>query len=256
MTTELENKLRTAEIEFSSLQPLKWPIDETVYCVDFQNPEPMKCWSAVRNLFDEMHHWPLLTDSQETLEEFEAQIVDGLPSNYTEEQRRDWAWVKGLPEDWREWVARGEVLSFERWLESEEENQPIEEELEGKWKQHNNLVVDPIAARIKSPLMLLFPVEKSWHIPGLLRYGNWNACPSPDVQVAAMKYWNERYGAELVSLTQDTAEFKCERPPATKEDSIKLAVQHFYYCSDTAPDSILYSASRLKDSTFWSFWWD
>jgi len=253
---ELEARLRSAGFNISDLKPLSWPIDDTVYSVEFEHVKPMESWFALRNLFDITHHWPLLTDSQETLDEFEAQIEDALPSRYTDEQRREWAWVNELPEDWRVWVARGEEISFESWLAEQQENEPIEEELEGNWKQHNNLVVDPIVERFKSPLMLLFPVHKSWHVPGLLRYGNWNGCPAPDVQVAAMNYWHERFGAELVSLTRDTAEFRCERPPTTREGAIELAVQHFYYCSDTARDSVLYSASRLKDSKYWSFWWD
>ena len=253
---DLRQILESAGIPCDSLEALHWSCKETVYGINSHDADPMETWRELCRLSVESHHWPVITDNIETLDRLNEQIDSFQLSAFSPEQQRDWAWVKELPEDWREWVFRGEKMSFESWLEAQEKELPLEEEFMGEWTDNAAIQTQPCIARAEECLILLFPVESFWHIPALLRYGNWNDCPSPDVHVAALRYWNDHYGAQLLSMTFDTMELTVKRPPKTKDEAIELAKQHFYFCGDTAPDGFLNLASQLKDSTVWTFWWD
>lgn len=253
---DLKTKLKSAGLDIESMSPVAWSIDETVYCIPSNTINAMETWQKLRGLFEETSHWPIITDTQETLHRLSEQIETSKPSFFSPEQQRDWPWVGQLPEDWKEWITRGEALSFDSWLETREAEMPIEEDLEKDWNEKAVLPKDPLVLQSTEQHILLFPVQQSWHIPALLRYGNWNDCPATDVHVAATKYWNNHFGAELIALTNDTFEFLCTRPPHTKEETLQLAKKHYFYCSDTANDGIVEWASFVKDAHLWTFWWD
>jgi len=42
--------------------------------------------------------------------------------------------------------------------------------------------------------ILLLPTSSSWEVPAYLRFGGWNACPLPEVHVATLRSWHERFG--------------------------------------------------------------
>ena len=44
----------------------------------------------------------------------------------------------------------------------------------------------------------LVPTTLPWEALAHLRLGGWNECPTPAEHVAILKWWHERYGAELV----------------------------------------------------------
>ncbi|OAI56837.1 hypothetical protein AYO49_03540 [Verrucomicrobiaceae bacterium SCGC AG-212-N21] len=103
------------------------------------------------------------------------------------------------------------------------------------------------------------PTEDSTTIPLHLRFGDWNDCPSPHVHTAVARYWRDRYGAEIATLTSDVIEFTVERPPRSDADALELAWQHFFYCSDIVHQgvgSVATLARSLRKSTRWYFWWD
>lgn len=92
-----------------------------------------------------------------------------------------------------------------------------------------------------------------------MRFGDWNACPASDVHVALARYWRERFGAEMAVLSCDIVEFTVERPPATDEQAMELAWQHYFYCSDIVEQgvgSVATLAKAVRHSTRWYFWWD
>jgi hypothetical protein len=74
-----------------------------------------------------------------------------------------------------------------------------------------------------------------------------------------MRYWKERYGAEIVSLSGDVIECAVQKPPRTIEDSIELAWEQYWYCSDIVDQgtqTIMNLAAGLMNSDYWFFWWD
>ena len=107
--------------------------------------------------------------------------------------------------------------------------------------------------------IILVPTRTSSNIPALIKYGNWNSCPSPAVHVALMRSWNMRFGTELMTLTRDTIEMIVERPPIDRGEAIELAKEHYLYCPDTIEQgfgTIDRLAASLLNGRIWHFWWD
>ena len=107
--------------------------------------------------------------------------------------------------------------------------------------------------------ILLIPTPHSYEVPAYLRWGNWNACPSPEIHVAALRYWHHRYGAELIGLNGDTINMRASRRPSTKAEALNLARDQFYYCADIVyqgTETLAPLAAGLMDSDWWFFWWD
>lgn len=105
----------------------------------------------------------------------------------------------------------------------------------------------------------LIPTDKPYDVAAYIKYGGWNECPYPEDHVGIMKYWYEKYGAKIISITPDTIEFTVENPPKTKEEALALAKEQFVYCSDIVTQgtgSISDLAASLLNSKYWFFWWD
>ena len=105
----------------------------------------------------------------------------------------------------------------------------------------------------------LVPTAVSWEAPVYLGWGGWNDAPDAAQQLPIMKYWNEKYGAELVSATFDFIEMIVPNPPGETQDVIDLAFEHAAY----SPDNIFQGAggidtyaSGIADYNYWGFWWD
>lgn len=103
------------------------------------------------------------------------------------------------------------------------------------------------------------PTPHAWEVPAYLKAGGWNDCPDPEGQVAVLKYWHEKHGAEVYSLTGDVLECLVSRPPATQPEALALAREQFLFCSDIVhqgTQSIELLAATLLKSEVWFFWWD
>lgn len=103
------------------------------------------------------------------------------------------------------------------------------------------------------------PTPHAWEVPAHLKAGGWNDCPFPESQVAVLKYWHKKYGAEVYSLTSDVLECLVARPPATRPDALALAREQFLFCSDIVhqgTESVEVLAATLLGSEVWFFWWD
>ena len=78
----------------------------------------------------------------------------------------------------------------------------------------------------------LIPTDDWTAVPAHLLWGGWNACPSPEYHVAALRSWRDRFGVELVGLSHDTMNLRGARRPQTREAALDLAREHYVYCSD------------------------
>lgn len=93
----------------------------------------------------------------------------------------------------------------------------------------------------------------------LFKFGGWNECPAPEIQVAICKQWYEQFGAELAVMTGSTVEFSVSRPPQTREAALTLAEEQYIYCPDIVEQglsSIEALAAAILGSKIWYFWWD
>lgn len=100
----------------------------------------------------------------------------------------------------------------------------------------------------------LIPTTDRTEIPAYLHWGGWNACPAPEHHIAAARAWKTRYGAELVALTRDVAEYRITRRPSSREEAMTLAREHHDYCSEI--QDLSEQAAELMVSDWWYFWWD
>jgi hypothetical protein len=108
-------------------------------------------------------------------------------------------------------------------------------------------------------VMLLVPTKTPWEVAAFLNIGYGNQLHEPHEHFAIHKFWNEHYGAEIITSLNDTVEMIVSRPPNSPEEAQKLAQQQFVYAPDivkhgTGKTSTL--ASQLTNGRTWYFWWD
>jgi hypothetical protein len=143
---------------------------------------------------------------------------------------------------------------------------PISDVEIGEWPQAVDANDQILAVRdygtggFKPEVVIATLNESDWtKAAALLRYGNWNACPPPQVHVAVHRYWRERYGIELVSSQIDTLEFRVTNQPTDQETALALAREQYAYCNDIVDQGVgtlANLAATLMVSDYWYFWWD
>ncbi len=178
-------------------------------------------------------------------------------------------------QDPKEIIKRSRELDLASWFrnpfgESESEFDSFLNEMAGEWPEGDiseyssskepSAVFDTLTGKyLERAYIGIFPASNFSQIPAMLRWGGWNDCPGPEIHVAALSYWQEKYGAKLVTLAFDTVEMHVERRPQTREEAIQLASEQFAYCNDLVTQgggSIEALASHLMNSDWWYFWWD
>ncbi len=165
---------------------------------------------------------------------------------------------------------RGEEKDFPQWLTMTEHSDPYYKVETGTANEVSTPQQESRAAfqydfmkhkyfPLPNAIILLIPAKKSYLAPAYLDFGDVNACPKPAVHVAAAKWWQRKYGAELVSITDDSLEFYVKNPPRTDQEALKLAREQFIYCPDTVKQgagNLSQLAADIYNAKFWTFWWD
>ncbi len=137
----------------------------------------------------------------------------------------------------------------------------VGQEIPGSQPSHEFTI--PYDILSQKPLKRLWLVDftgiKRYEIPIYMQYGGWNACPMPAEQVAMLKYWHGKYGAELFGLTNDVLEMFVRKPPLNYDEAYILAKEQMAYCDDIVFQGTMTVerlAQGLINSTSWFFWWD
>ena len=107
--------------------------------------------------------------------------------------------------------------------------------------------------------IVIVPTDDPTQVPAYLRWGNWNACPAPEIHVAVHRRWRDQYGAQIVGISGDVINMRVTRRPATREEAMALAHEQFLYCSDIVlqgTETLEPLAAGLMESDWWYFWWD
>lgn len=109
------------------------------------------------------------------------------------------------------------------------------------------------------PLVLAeLPVKRPWEVFAWIPFGGWNECPGSEEQMAAAKYWYEKYGAVPAVMTRDVLEYDLPAP-VRREEAMALALEQYAFCPDIVEQgcgTIGYLADTLAKSNKWYFWWD
>jgi hypothetical protein len=127
-------------------------------------------------------------------------------------------------------------------------------------KESIGLHKDVLSGRIKPEVYLgLAKIEKPWHLPAILKYGGWHACPEPEVHCAFHRQWQERFGAEITGMSSAVVECAVKNPPTDRKAATILAWEQYWYCADNVEQgcgSVSRLAATLMNSPYWYFWWD
>jgi hypothetical protein len=79
------------------------------------------------------------------------------------------------------------------------------------------------------------------------------------VHLAFFRHWHDRYGARVITVTNDIIEFAVTRPPSTPAAANELAREQFVYCPDIVHQGVNTVGNlraSLLNSPNWYFWWD
>lgn len=114
----------------------------------------------------------------------------------------------------------------------------------------------PFSADGYVPIALL-PTAVSWEVPAYIDLTGDD--PPAEVHVAILKYWYERWQAELVGAVSGEIELQVAKLPATTDALYELAAQQYIYSPDIVEQevgSVAALARKLSNSKVWWFWWD
>lgn len=111
--------------------------------------------------------------------------------------------------------------------------------------------------------LVLIPAETSWRAFAHLTefYAGGMVKKADPIPTAWVRYWEERYGAQLYLHDGSNISFYVERPPLTTIEAFKLMTEHVRsgFAVDTI-GAIHFSeqsyAAHLIGSESWDFWWD
>ncbi|WP_327003468.1 DUF4253 domain-containing protein [Dactylosporangium sp. NBC_01737] len=74
---------------------------------------------------------------------------------------------------------------------------------------------------------------------------------------AVLRSWEDRFGARVVGLGFAELFLSVAAPPATADDALRVAAEHFAFCPDNVSEQPLAEyAAGLVGMPAWHFWWD
>lgn len=118
--------------------------------------------------------------------------------------------------------------------------------------------------------ILLVPVNEPWEavafVPVLETWNN-PEINSPVIHAAVWRSWYRRWGAVPCFASYNSLLMKPAATPASWDELISLAWEHYSYCDDLLYEDIFSGQNRsawtiadlanfIRRSGFWSFWWD
>jgi hypothetical protein len=255
----------------------------TTFSLTSDGYDVLDLWVQLRDLAPKTGRWPLLVTDDYPTNRAHRYVGGKEPkkphyNTYLKEAEGiDFgAWLKQEHEEHLETVRREAALDqpelhnddvgyFRDLLKGDEEFHGI---IRGKWpKAPSHFCFEAIAAPVKftedmkprKVKLALLPAPEGWKAPAFMTWGGWNGSPGPALHCAAMRYWEQTYGAEVVALTSDEWEARVLRPPQTRKEALRLAKDHFHYCQDRVnqqEESLDALASKLYKADAWYFWWD
>jgi hypothetical protein len=197
----------------------------------------------------------------------ERTVICGPPHEATLLEER-LAIARSTPDDI---ITASMTIDVEAWFREQREELESEwnedlEENEGEWpgddvpKQAFTGTTDIGTGKpLDQVIGVRLPLQASWQIPAHLQIGGWNDCPDPEVHCAIWRYWETKYGAAIISVSNDVVEAYVANPPATPEEALALAWQQYLYCYDIVDqgtETIANLAAGLMNHHYWFFWWD
>lgn len=119
---------------------------------------------------------------------------------------------------------------------------------------------NPLDNAFKSEVLIgMIPVNEPYEIAAYMGFGGWKRCPNPHEHVAILKYWQEKYKAELTCMTGSIIELTVHQPPIKRAEAFALAKEQIAYCPELitpGAESVADLAVLLLGKKHWFFCWD
>lgn len=240
----LEEVLRHHGFDLSSLSLAQYQRvgdDHLIYLLRVPATESLTQWEFLRNLVPETRYWPVI------------------------------GWDRFKEPPWKEAsvqdiIEAGLNLDIQQWFD--QERREIIRSVDNKSRLDADAVPPFVftlsLARFTNTLpplvpIALLPTTDFWEVPAFLSLtlNEWD--PPPEVHVAIMKYWNERWKVELVGAVPGLIEMRVLQPPRKFEEALALATEQYIYCPDLVDQDLKSRnilAKKLLNSPIWRFWWD
>jgi hypothetical protein len=271
----LKIQLLQAQIDSDSLEQL-WEVDGAkVYGLTVNGANAIELWEKLYQLVSETGYYPaILGDRDEeviiSIERTQwgkysvAQIIadsedidadrwfDDTAKARREDLEQCWAEEKEYQPDFQ--VDRDilDPLTLAEIGEWNDERIEPDDEYTIPFNIRNGEAIPKVA-------VALIPTVVSWQVFAFIKFGNWNACPTPAAHIAIAKKWYRQYGAEVVGISNDVVEMRVTKPPLDRDTAFALAQKQYIYCEDIVSQgtgTLMKLASALLDSNIWYFWWD
>lgn len=204
--------------------------------------EPLASWRRLRRVHDRTGLWPFLAGSQLVERLRQDAITDHDPT----------AVRRGLAMDAGAWLAERATLAGAP--------DPASVQVDPIALARAAAAEPQVAFTSRDTVIGLIQARHGWEVPGLL---SWNGAVNADVDaahhVAVLHHWQQRYGAELVTLATDQIELLVPRPPQNPVTVAQVAIELLGYCPDLAiqdADAVDSLAAEVVPRRTWSFWWD
>ena len=114
--------------------------------------------------------------------------------------------------------------------------------------------------------MYLVRAEAGYAVPALVCAPTWARWPEPGEEsphvalhdVAFLRSWHNRFGAELQSVSCNGLEVVVARPPRATRDIARVAIEQYAYCFDLSQilGETVQIARTQAPGDRWYFWWD
>lgn len=272
---ELLAGLKKAKVDAKKLQAFGSVDEKPIYQFLAEAMDAIRLWEKLRAVVAQTGYWPLVIERSEGV---------WLKSDLMDSNAISASWAKGLKKDTgRNYdkklgvtgmiLQAGLDLDANAWLKKNRLPDPKPEDDEWamlaeeagtklpttKPNTKFTCVFDVLSKKPKGVSVTLWPTTDGWAVPALMRYGGWNSCPRPHVQLALLRRWKERYDAELVAVAGAVVELRVGKPPKTEVAALDLAREQYSYCDDIVSQGTMTLerlAEGLKNGTVWYFWWD
>jgi hypothetical protein len=232
--------------------PLQACDGRTVEVVEVSGEQAMETWRKLRDDAESSRRWPVLIGPPEDAPSLLDMVHWNCKDGFTYEGT----------------LARAAKLDVERTLARVARAYGVRaKDLRGSLplpdQPPSDEILTPFELTTNEPLpkvrIALLPIDASWKAPAFIPFGHYNDNPPPQVHVAALRDWHERYGSEVVAVTGSVIELEVSRPPTTDKAALALAREQFRYAPDIVQQGtsdVETLAALLKDGHAWYFWWD
>ena len=211
-----------------------------------------QAWDAARRAAPRAKRWPVLLGNDDNLARIREGLEAGCESSSPERELRV-----------AETLDPAELQA--RWRRSTgikprelEADTPLPRSIESgdELTTHIDVTTNRPYPRV---WMALLPTSEAARAPALLMFGGWNENPRAAAHVAMHRAWHDRYGSEIVAVSDEVIETRVPRRPGDDQRAIAIAREQFVYAPDIVwqgTDDLAGLAAALRNSRIWYFWWD